>query len=713
MTKPNPLLEDGLPIPFHRIGADDVRPGVRSVLEGGQSAVDELAARDGVPGWDDTIRRLDDITREVGERLTVVSHLLSVAETPELREAYNDVLPEITGFWSRLPLNEALWKRIRAYADTPEAKNLEGLPARHLEKTLREFRRAGADLPPDGKARLEEIRLELARLSRKFSENVLDATATWELHVTDETRLEGIPEGPKRRFREAAREKDLEGWILTLDFPSYEAVMKHAVDRYLRRDVHEAYMGRCRSGEFDNLPLIPRILVLRQEMARILGHGDFPDYRLEDAMVKTGEVARVFEAELAERTRPYWEADLGELRRHARGLGMDELMPWDVSFVAESLRKERFEIDDEILRPYFPLPQVLEGLFETVHRVFGLTVERVERDEVWHPDVGYYELRDEEGTLLGSFYTDWFPRKEKREGAWMNGFRTGGPEPDGSFRLHVGFIAGNFSPPDGEAPALLTHREVRTVFHEFGHLLHHLTSRVSIPGRAGLNVAWDWVELPSQIMENWTWEEASLDLFARHFETGEPLPTRLLDRMVAARRFMGGWSQMRQISFGTLDLALHGDLASRLMDEEPGRGPSGAAGETARDPARDDENSEADASFTDHPPDLLAFAEECMEPFSPTPVFARSHPLSTFTHLFSGGYAAGYYSYLWSEVLDADAFTRFLEEGVLNPATGKAFLDTILSRGDSAEPEELFREFMGREPDPEALVRRNLGPPPE
>jgi oligopeptidase A len=675
----NPLLQRSFEIPFDEIRAMHVVPGIVEILARGQEEVDALVADPEPPTWENTLGRLDRATQWVSESLNPVDHLLAVAESPELREAYNSVLPEITQFWSRLPLNEGLWGRLKTLAETEEARSLSGLYKRHLEKTLKEFRRAGADLPPDQKSRLEEVRVELAQLQRKFSENVLDATAAFELNITDVSRLEGIPQGPLSRFRSAAVEKDLEGWLLTLDFPSYEPVMKYCRDRELREEIHNAFMSRCRGDEFDNIPLLPQILALRQEMARILGHRDYPDYRLEDAMAKSGEKATAFEEDMARRTRPFWQRDLGQLREHALSLGLDELEPWDVAFVAESLRKERYDIDDELLRPYFPLEAVLDGLFDLASRVFGLTVTQRDNDKVWHPDARYYEVRAEDGTWLGAFYTDWFPRKEKRQGAWMHDFISGGPQPDGTFAPHSGFIAGNFSPPEGDRPSLLTHREVETVFHEFGHLLHHLTSRVPISDRGGLNVAWDWVELPSQIMENWTWEEEALDLFARHYETGDALPTHLLQRMLAAKQFMGGWYQMRQISFGTVDLALHRELAPGLEATE-------YAGE-----------------------DVMAFAEERFLPFSPDPAFARKHILTTFTHLFSGGYASRYYSYLWSEVLDADAFTRFRDEGVLNPDTGRAYLNAILSRGDSADPDALFREFMGRDPNPSALLDRNLG----
>jgi oligopeptidase A len=677
----NPILERTYRIPFHRIRAEHVEPGVRAALARAQGRVDALAEDAGPRSYANTLGLLDEATQELSETLSPVHHLLSVAETRELREAFNAVLPEIVQFWSRLPLNEGLWTRVKAFSETAEARALTGIRARHLEKTLREFRRAGADLPPKKKARLEEVRVELAQLQQKFSENVLDATAAYERHVTEAARLEGIPAGTQNRFRAAAAGKEMEGWLLTLDFPSYDAVLKYAVDRDLREEIHRAYVGRCREGELDNTETIPRILSLRQEIAQILGYRDFPDYRLEEAMAKSGDRAVAFEEDLVRRTRPYWEEDVAKLRDFARELGYESLQPWDVAFVAEALRKARFDISDELLRPYFPPDAVMAGLFGLVQRVFGLSVTETPIQEVWHPDVRFYEVRDEEGAWLGSFYTDWLPRKEKRQGAWMNEFLTGGPQADGSFKPHLGFIAGNFSPPEDGRPSLLNHREVQTVFHEFGHLLHHLTSQVEVPGRAGLNVAWDWVELPSQLMENWTWEPEALALFARHHETGEVIPEDLLERMLAARRFLGGWQQMRQLSFGTLDLALHGELAPGLPSD-----PSPALGAT-----------------------VLAFAEERLLPFSPDPAFARYHILTTFTHLFSGGYAAGYYSYLWSEVLDADAFSRFKAEGIFNRETGRAYVESILSRGDSADPEVLFREFLGRDPDPEALLERNLG----
>jgi oligopeptidase A len=455
----NPFLRRTFRIPFKEILPVHVGPGVVEILSAAQAEIDALARDSGPRSWDNTIGRLDRITQDASEALAPLHHLMAVAETPELRQTYNAVLPEITRFWSRLPLNPELWGQVEKFASTPEALALDGIKARHLQKTLRDFRRAGADLLPSRKARVEEIRVELARLQRRFSENVLDATAAWELLVTDEDRMEGIPEGPRSRLQAAAREKGIEeAWLLTLDHPSYEPVMKYAVDRSLREEVHRAYVSRCRGDDFDNVPLLPAILALRHELASILGHGDFADYRLEEAMAGSGARAMAFEEDLTGRTRPYWERDLVQLRAHARTLGIAELMPWDVAFVAESLRRERFHVDDELLRPFFPLEKVVDGLFELSRRVFGLTVSEGENPQVWHSDVRYYDMWDEGGSWLGSFYTDWFPRKEKRQGAWMRDLRTGGPRESGSFEPHLGFMAGNFPPTEEGHPSLLTHR---------------------------------------------------------------------------------------------------------------------------------------------------------------------------------------------------------------------------------------------------------------
>ena len=672
-TNANPLLLEYDRIPFGEIEAAHVVLAVRQILEDARAEIEELVSVESTPTYADTIGRLDGVLERVKERTAPVTHLLSVAETPELREAYSEVLPEITEFWTRVTLNKELWNRIKALADTDEAVALLPIERRHLDTTLRDFRRAGADLSTAGKEKLSAIRLEISSLERKFPENVIDATNAYSLLIKDGGRLEGVPKADREEAWRKAAEKGREGWLLTLDYPSFEPIIKHAHDRELRRELYTAFVERCRDGEFANGEIITRLLRLRRELAEVLGYADFADYRLEDRMAKTGERAFGFVEDMTQKTRPYWERDFAELREHASVLGLSEVEPWDTDFVGESLRRARFDIDDEVIRPYFPLDRVLDGMFEVARRVFGLVVREQRIPEVWHPDVHYYELlREEDGTLLGFFYADWHPRPDKRQGAWMNDLRTGGPR-NGGFEPHIGIIAGNLSPPKGGVPSLLTHREVETVFHEFGHLLHHLTSTVPIAPMAGINVAWDFVELPSQIMENWTWEEEAISLFSGHHETGEPLPKDLYERLRSARTFMGGWRQMRQLSLGYLDLRLHRGHPDEVTH------------------------------------DLMSYIEGLYEEYTPGSAFARMHSTTSFTHLFSGGYAAAYYSYLWSEVLDADAFGRFRLEGIFNREVGQAYLDSILTRGDSDEPEDLFREFMGRDPDLQPLLDRNFG----
>ena len=673
-SNPNPLLRDYDRIPFGEIEAVHVVSGVRQILKDARAEIEDLVAVESTPTYADTIGRLDCALEDVKARTVPVTHLLSVAETPELRKAFNEVLPEITEFWTQVTLNEGLWNRIKALSETDEVGALPPIEKRHLDTTLRDFRRAGADLSTADKEKLSAIRLEISHLEHKFSENVIDATNAYSLLIEDGGRLEGVPEPDQEEAWRKAAEQGREGWLLTLDYPSVEPIIKHAHDRELRRELYTAFVGRCADGEFTNTDIMARLLHLRRELAEVTGYSDFADYRLEDHMAKTGARAFGFVEDITQRTRPYWERDLSELREHAAVLGRYELEPWDVAFVSQSLRRAKFDIDDEVTRPYFPLHRVLDGMFEVVRRVFGLVVREQRISEIWHPDVHYYELcREDDGALLGFFYADWHPRSDKRQGAWMNDLSTGGPR-NGGFEPHVGVIAGNLSPPKGDVPSLLTHTEVETIFHEFGHLLHHLTSTVPIAPMAGINVACDFVELPSQIMQNWTWEQEALSLFSGHYETGDPLPEDLYERLRRARTFMGGWRQMRQLSLGHLDLRLHRDPPDAVTE------------------------------------DLMSYIEGLFGEFTPSAEFTRMHSATSFTHLFSGGYAAAYYSYLWSEVLDADAFGRFRTEGIFNREVGEAFLGAILTRGDSEEPEDLFREFMGRDPDLQPLLDRNLGP---
>jgi oligopeptidase A len=673
-TAANPLLQIHFQIPFDKIRAEDVQPGVEELLRDARAELDRLIADPAPRTFASTLHRLDQLTERLDYAMQIVRHLEAVATTPALRAAYNAVQPAVSEFYSSLPLNEGLWQAVLGYSQTEDARQLTGARKRFLDKTLDNFRRHGAELDAAGKKRIGEIDVELTRQTTRFAENVLDATNVYEWVITDERRLAGLPESARAMARASAASKGLSepSWRFTLQAPSYLAVLTYLDDGDLRREVYEAFIHRATEQKYDNRPIMRRILELRGEKARLLGYGDFADLVLEDRMAHSGRHAQQFLEELKAKTEPLFKRENEDLLAFS---GKSELAPWDIAYYAEKQRAALYDFDEEALRPYFPLESVIEGMFEIVHRLYGIAVTEKEGVPAWDPQVKYYEIRDRSrpgNELIGAFYADWFPRENKRGGAWMDNLITGEmhaarQEP------HAGIICGNLTPPGEDRPSLLTHREVQTIFHEFGHLLHHCLTRVELRGFAGVNVAWDFVELPSQIMENWTWERDALDLFARHYQTAAPIPADLLEKMRRARNFRAANAQMRQLGFGLVDLALHRDVA-------PG------------------------ANL-----DLVAFARDILQQFSPARLPADYAMIVSFTHLFSSpvGYGAGYYSYKWAEVLDADAFTRFQQGGIFSSEVGGRFRDRILSRGDSDDPAELYRSFMGRDPDPKALLERS------
>jgi len=670
----NPLLHLSFPPAFDRVRAEHVDPGVRRLLAEAQARLASLGGENGRPAYSNTLAQLDELTEPLDRAMGVVKHLESVTTYPELRAAHNAVEPEVSRFHSSIPLDEALWKRLRSYAATGEAEQLAGVRRRYLTKTLDGFRRHGADLDPAGKARLGELDVELAKLTTRFSENVLDATNAFELMIREESGLAGLPESARAAARESAQRKGVEGWRFTLQAPSINPILTYLDDAGVRERMWRAHTARATAGEFDNRPLIRRILELRREKARLLGYQDFADFALADRMAHDGGRALAFLEELKRKTEARFaeeNRELLEFRRAIEGAAAPELQPWDVGYYAEKQRAALYDFDQEALRPYFPLERVTAGLFEIVHRLFGVRIEEQRNAPLWDPAVKYYVVFDEDGGFRGAFYADWYPRENKRGGAWMDAFITGGPAPEG-FRPHLGTICGNLTPPVADKPALLTHREAETIFHEFGHLLHHCLSEVEIRSLAGTNVAWDFVELPSQIMENWCWEREALDLFARHYQTGEAIPEELFAKMKRARTFRSANAQMRQLGFGFADLSLHREY----------------------DPERDG--------------DVMEYARRIAQEFSAAPLPPDYAMLAGFTHLFASpvGYAAGYYSYKWAEALDADAFTRFLELGIFSRQAGGEFRNKILARGDSDDPAELYRSFMGRDPDVTALLKR-------
>jgi oligopeptidase A len=676
-TDTNPLLDDRFPLRFSDVRPEHVEPGLRAALARAEDAFTAVRTARPPYRWDDLLGAMDRAETRLSRVVHAVSHLNNVRQDPELREAWSRILPELAAFEARWKSDPGVYAVLRAYAETDEAAAQPAERARFLELTLDAMRRAGAALEDASRARVEAIQSELAELANRFQNHVLDGTNAFVLDVEDEARLAGIPASARGRARAAAEAAGVQGWRFTLQQPSYLAVAQHAEDRDLRRTLYDAFQARGTGEGRDNRALVPRILELRRELATLLGYAHWADVQTEDRMVRDGASAVRFERELWARVEPHFRREVDELSVFAREeLGIDPLEPWDVAFAVERMRQARYDLDDERLRPYFPMTRVQDGLFALASELFGITIRPSERGGAWHDDVETYDVHDASGTHLGTFYTDWYPRADKRGGAWMMPLHQGGPTADG-FEPHLGAISGNLTPPDGDRPALLTHREAETVFHEFGHLLHHLLSRTQVRSLGGTNVPWDFVELPSQIMENWLWEDEALVRIARHVDDDRPIPEDLRRRMHDARIFAGALHMARQLSFGTVDLALH-------VGYDPGGGE-----------------------------DPIAFGREVMRPFQVRPDRVSDGFLPAFSHVFAGGYAAGYYSYLWSEMLDADAFERFRREGIFSPEVGAAFVREVLSRGNSAPPDAMFRAFLGREPDPAAMLRRNLGLAPD
>ena len=671
----NPLLElEGLP-PFSRIAPEHVEPAVDYLVSGNRSEVELLLDEVSEPDWYNFIEPLEELEDRLSRAWSPVSHLHAVMDSEPLREAYNACLPKLSDYGTEMGQNERLF---RAYAQV--AEGAEGLPQpqrKLLENALRDFRLSGVDLPAEKKARFREIASNLSELTARFEENLLDATNAWQKRVTDETLLAGLPPSALDLARQTAEQRGETGWLFTLEFPSYYPVVTYADNRDLRREFYEAYSTRASdqgpdAGRFDNSEVMEAILALRHELAQLPGYRNYAERSLATKMARSPEEVTGFLRDLARRARPQAERELQELRDYAREHhGVETLEAWDIPYYSEKLRQHRYSISQEALKPWFPETRVIPGMFEVIGRLFGVTIRQSdEQVDVWHPDVRFYEVRDTgSGELLGQFYFDLYARPKKRGGAWMadciSRMKTRNREQN-----PVAFMTCNFTPPVGDKPALLTHDEVQTLFHEFGHGLHHMLTQVDWPSISGISgVAWDAVELPSQLMENWCWEREALDLFSGHYETGEPLPQALFERMLAARNFQSAMQMLRQVEFALFDFRIH-------LKYDPERG--GRIYELLQE-VRDE-------VAVVKPPAWNRFAHG-------------------FSHIFGGGYAAGYYSYKWAEVLSADAFSLFEENGVLDPETGMLFRQNILEKGGSADAMDLFVAFRGREPSIEPLLR--------
>ena len=680
----HPFLDPAFHVRWSTLAPESIVPDLRLALADAQARLDAVCVTDrGRMDFASVFLAYENATAPLNEAWALVGHLDSVCNSPELRTAYNAILPEVTEFYSRIPLNESLWDLFKTFSKTPAAAALTGVQLRFMEETLAEFRASGADLPAEKKARLEAVEAELAQLTQKYSENVLDATNAWELILDDAAKLAGLPTSAREAALSDARAKGLGSpeapvWRFTLKAPSMFPIMEHLEDDALRQQVWAASVAVGQDAPWDNSQLVRDILRLRHEKAALLGKANFADLVLERRMAKDGGAASKFIEDLHQRIQTAFQRqcrELQEFKAETQCQTAQPLQPWEVAYWGERRRKALFDFDEEELRPYFPIDGVLDGMFRLCEKIFGLQIKPSPHPaEVWHPEVKFYELCNENGIHLGSFYADWHPRDAKRGGAWMNYLKTGSPPTEEHDRSpHLGLICGNMSPPTDGKPALLTHGEVETVFHEFGHLLHHLLGNVPIKSLNGVNVAWDFVELPSQIMENFCWDRDSLDFFARHYQTGEAIPAKLFKKMLAARNYNSAIITMRQLAMAKMDLALH---------IQHGQNP---------------------------PADLDEAIDELIKTYQIPLQTKPPSMVRRFNHLFSSpvGYAAGYYSYKWAEVLDADCFTRFQREGILNPLVGKDFRSKILSQGNSQPAEKLFQDFMGRAPDLTPLLVRS------
>ncbi|MCF3097949.1 oligopeptidase A [Aeromonas australiensis] len=674
----NPLLTmDSLP-PFSQIKPEQVQPAVvQAIADCKQKICDVLARRD-PHTWDSLIAPLEEVNDRLSRVWSPVSHLNSVLNSEALREAHDACLPLLSEFQTYVGQHEGLYQAYLALAESDDFPRLDDAQRKEIQNTLRDFRLSGIGLPAEAQQRYGEIQARLSELASRFSNNVLDATQGWHKLVADEAELAGLPDSVRAAARQMAELKGKEGWLFTLDIPSYLPVMMYADNRELRAEMYEAFTTRAsdqgpNAGKWDNSAIMTELLTLRRELAQLLGFANYAELSLATKMADKTEQVVSFLTDLAAKSLPQGKAELEEIRAFAAEQhGQSELAAWDLAYYAEKLKQHKFSISDEQLRPYFPASKVVKGLFEVVKRVFGMKVRERLGIDTWHPDVRFYDIFDAEDELRGSFYLDLYAREHKRGGAWMDVCLGRRYRQDGSLQKPVAYLTCNFNGPVDGKPALFTHNEVVTLFHEFGHGIHHMLTRIDVAGVAGINgVAWDAVELPSQFLENWCWESEALAFISGHYETGEPLPADLLEKMLTARNFQAAMQMLRQLEFALFDFRLHREF----------------------DPA--------------NPAQLPALLDEVRSQVAvmTPPAFNRFQ--HSFSHIFAGGYAAGYYSYKWAEVLSADAFSRFEEEGIFNPATGQSFLKHILEKGGSKEPMELFRAFRGREPQVDALLRHS------
>lgn len=670
----NPLLEHHTLPPFEAIRPEHVVPAIEKIIADNRQATEALAQQQDV-SWQTLAAPLEALEDRLSQAWSPVSHLNSTMNNDALREAYQQCLAMLSEYSTWVGQNTALFKAFERLRESDEYAALDTAQRKAIDNTLRNFRLAGVDLPVEKKKRYGEIQARLSELGNTFSNQLLDATQSWHLDLDDAERLSGLPESALETLKANAEAKGKTGYRITLDVPSFLPVMTFAEDRELRREVYTAYVTRAsdqgpKAGENDNAPVIEETLALRQELAKLLGFDTYADYSLATKMAETPEQVLGFLDDLAERAHPQAQREFNELEAFAKEtLGLDSLNPWDTGFASEKLRQSRYDISQEQLRPYFPAPRAVEGLFRVTGKLYGIRMAENPEAPRYHPDVKYFDVLDGDRPIAG-FYLDLYAREGKRGGAWMDVCRTRLQRENGELQLPVAYLTCNFTPPVAGKPALLTHDEVLTLFHEFGHGLHHMLTQQSVADVSGISgVAWDAVELPSQFMENFCWEREGLDLIAGHVDTGEKLPDDLLNKLQAARNFQSAMQMMRQLEFSLFDFRLHHECQK----------PTAA--------------------------DVQALLDDVRAKASVVPTVDFNRFQNGFAHIFAGGYAAGYYSYKWAEVLSADAYSAFEEAGIFDPETGRRFRETILEQGGSREAAELFEAFRGREPSIDPLLR--------
>ncbi len=672
----NPLLEPQLLPTFSQIKVEQIEPAIDQILTDNREIVAKLVSEQVEPSWDSLVSPLEEMNDRLAKAWSPVSHMNAVVNSDELRDAYNACLPKLSQYWTEMGQNQGIYEAFKQLSESAGFAKLTEPQQKVINNTLRDFRLSGIALNDADKQRYAELQQKLSELTTKFSENVLDASNDWNKLITDETELSGLPPMALAAAKQLAEAKEKDGWLLTLDFPSYLPAITYADNRELRKEVYTAFSTRASDqgpgeGKWDNSEVMAQILDQRLELAKLLGFDNYAEYSLATKMAETPDQVIQFLDDLAEKSLPVAKSDYQQLCDFARDeYGVKELQAWDLAYYSEKLKQAKYSISEEQIRPYFPLPKALEGLFAVSGKLFDIQINEVTEFDRWHDDARLFEI-SREGQVIARFFFDLYAREKKRGGAWMDDCRVRRRLDDGALQLPVAYMVCNFNSPVGDDPALLTHNEVTTLFHEFGHGLHHMLTKIECADVSGINgVAWDAVELPSQFLENWCYEPEALELISGHYQTGEPLPQDLLDKMLAAKNFQSGMMMVRQLEFSLFDFRLH-------REYQPGE-------------------TEVQA--------LLNDVRSKVAVITP-PAFNRFQ--HSFSHIFAGGYAAGYYSYKWAEVLSADAFSRFEEEGIFNQGAGNDFRSNILEMGGSKEPMELFVAFRGREPEVDALLRHS------